>query len=220
MALNDVYEITDIQTLRGQEVVNVYHYHQVLAFVPLFPTTAMVLAAEWMTQVLPAIREIQAGELVHTFLRVKNLFNAADSYEEAISLPGTWSLGADQDTMPTFNALAFQLNGDNAAVKDGSKRFAGLPETFANDGIVEGLASINYSNALSLALEKSVTVGLVIEDPVFTPVIVKRVRSGSPGNYTYRLPENQLESVLSAVIVAVWNALITSQISRKIGVGQ
>jgi len=49
----------------------------------------------------------------------------------------------------------------------------------------------------------------------FAPVVVKRVRSGTPGNYTYRLPETQLEAVYGYITATVVSAIVTSQDTRK-----
>ena len=132
-------------------------------------------------------------------------------------MPGLYT--TDRELESTFNAIGFALNGDNPAVKNGAKRFGGVFEDYVNDGVITGSDLITKLNALGDTMEGYVTVGTLIPDNVFRHVIVKRIRSGSPGAYTYRLPTNQLESTLSAVVVALFNAVVTSQLSRKIGVG-
>lgn len=217
MALNDVYEISLQQEQRGQDVSNVFHVHQVLAFVTTYPTVAQVLAENFAAQVLPLITTWQIAEVVTVGVRAKNLFDASDDYTLELSIPGSAS-DATQ-SLPQFTAVGFNLGGDNAAVKNGAKRFAGLTEDVQDDGVITNTTFIAQMDDLSDKLEGYVTVGTIIQDNVFKFVIVKRIRTGTPGNYQYHLPTNQLESVLSAVIVATFNALVTSQISRKIGVG-
>jgi hypothetical protein len=51
--------------------------------------------------------------------------------------------------------------------------------------------------------------------PTFLPIIVKRILDGTQ----YRLPANAGELVYGTVTDAVYNPLITTQTSRKIGVG-
>jgi hypothetical protein len=214
--IDDVYELTLAQVDRGQTVNNVFFYHQQYEFVTTLPTHAQVLAEEWRDQILPAIRAFQPAEILTTGVRVRNLFNVSDGYDLALSLAG---LGGAAEQYSTFNAVGFALNGDNPAVKNGAKRFTGINEVHVDDGVISGAVMPGLLNNVADALEQPVLVGLVIEDPVFVPVIVKRVREGVPGSYTYRLPETTVEAVLSQVVVAVWNAIITSQLSRKIGVG-
>jgi hypothetical protein len=214
--IDDVYELTLEQVDRGQTVNNVFFYHQQYEFVTTLPTHSQVLAEEWRDQILPAIRAFQPEEILTTGVKVRNLFNVSDGYDLALSLSG---LGGAAEQYSTFNAVGFALNGDNPAVKNGSKRFTGINEVHVDDGVISGSVMPGLLNTVADALEAPVLVGLVIEDPVFVPVIVKRVREGAPGSYTYRLPETTVEAVLSQVVVAVWNAIITSQLSRKIGVG-
>jgi hypothetical protein len=217
MALNDVYEVTLNQQQRGQDMSNVFHLHQQLAFVSLYSTTAQTLAENFQAQVLSIISQFQSAEVVTTSVRARNLFDSSDDFTQVLAIPGTQPDA--NSSLPQFAAVSFSLNGDNPSVKNGSKRFAGLTEEQQVDGIITNAFTIPELNAVGTKLAGYVTVGTIIQDNVFKFVIVKRIRTGTPGNYSYRLPENSLEAVLSAVIVAVWKALITSQISRKIGVG-
>jgi len=217
MAGGDAYELTLKQLDRGQEANNIFCYYQAEEFVTTDPTKAQVLAENWADQILPAILGVQPAEVLTTGLSVKNLFDASDAYELGLSETGTFT--GDRDLLPTFNAYGFQLNGDNPAVKNGAKRFAGVWEDYVTDGVITGSSLTTPLDALSTALEAYVTVGLIIPDNVFEPVIIKRVRSGAPGAYTYRLPETTGELVRSKIVVALWNAVITSQLSRKIGIG-
>jgi len=217
MAGGDAYELTLKQLDRGQQANNIFCYYQALEFVTTTPTKAQVLAENWADQILPAILGVQPAEVLTTGVSVKNLFDESDAYELGLSESGTFT--GDRDLLPTFNAYGFQLNGDNPAVKNGAKRFAGVWEDYVTDGVITGSSLTTPLDALSTALEAYVTVGTIIMDNVFEPVIIKRVRSGTSPNYTYRMPENTGELVRSKIVVALWNAVITSQLSRKIGIG-
>lgn len=216
MPLGDIYELTHVQSLYEQEVNNVYFYRQAMAFALGDPTTAQVLADEWNAQILPSIAAIQTDDVSYREIRVKNLFDASDQYSLLISGTGLYTGG---DTLPSFAAYSIDMQGDNAAVKRGSKRFAGVGEGSIVDGVVTLPDTITKLGTLCGKLEDPVTVGLLIEDPVFVPVTVKRVRSGSPGAYTYRLPENESEAIWSQIVVSIFDLIISSQLSRKIGVG-
>lgn len=220
MAVGDLYEVTDEQRVLGQLVVNVYHYRQALDFLVGPPTVAEELASGWIAQKLPAILPCQAGDAVHTSVKVRNLFDSADQYTELISLAGLYAGGGNQEILPAFNAVSFTMNGDNAAVRPGHKRLAGIPEPTQSDGVIVDPGFAANCQAAAAAMSSPVTVGLVIQDPVFVPVVIKRVREGTEGNYTYRLPANSAEAIVSQIAVAAFNALITSQISRKIGIGR
>lgn len=220
MAVGDLYELTDVQTFQGQLVVNVYYYHQELEFVPGPPTRAQVLAENWVTQKLPSVTGCQAGDVTHTSVSVRNLFDPGDQFEKLISVTGNYAGGGNQETLPAFNALSFTLSGDNAAVRSGKKRLAGIPEPTQSDGVIVDPGFVANGAALSAALAGYVTVGAVIQDNVFAPVVIKRVRTGTPGNYQYRLPQTSAEAVISRIAAAAFDLLVTSQLSRKIGVGR
>lgn len=216
MAVNDVYEVIDVQRLFEQEILNVYFYEQRAAFVPLAGSTAQALADEWVETVLPLILAVQATELTHIEVRVRNLFDDTDQGLAVAGVTGTQGAGGDVDS--AFVAAGLQLNTDNAAVRPGAKRYAGITANSAPDGVMDS----NYiaaMNAIGDALSAPITGGLIITEDIMFPVVVQRVRSGAPGNYTYRLPESSGEATVGLIIEALVKVILTSQISRKIGVG-
>jgi len=218
MAQGDLYELSLKAQMSGQECFNVFHFWQELDFVTTYTTVAQVLAENWYDQIFPSIQAIASEDVFYSEVGVRNLFSQSDQFSLAISDYGSGATGGAQ-TLPTFNAFAFTLLPDTPVVKPGGKRFVGVPEVCQSDGVIDSAGYITTLQACEDALIEPVTVGLVIQDPVFVPVLVKRVRSGSPGAYEYRLPETTLEAVFSRVIVAAFNSLITSQISRKVGRG-
>lgn len=218
MSLFDVYEVTHVQSLFEQEVNNVYFYQERSVFVTTYPTVSQLVAERFVAQILPKVNAVQTADLKNVSIRVRNLFNAADSFELIIS--GTGSIASVNQTMPAFNAFGFTLAGDTAAVKPGAKRIAGVDEAFNQNGVFNGTAmQIGFFTALADTFKEPLTVGLIIQGDVFYPVLVKRVRSGTKGNYTYKLPTDLLSTVVSTIITTSFNLLITSQTSRKVGIG-
>lgn len=207
MALFDIYEITDKSVFFGQEVDNIYFYQQTSA---VDAPDAADVAAAYIGQVLPDVCDIQNVEVLHTEIIVRNLFNVSDNAVVSISEPGTGSGAAD--LFPVFNAVGFKLNQDNGAVKNGAKRYAGCPEANATDGVIDSAGFITTLDALGDTLDDVLLHGII---PTFVPVVVKRLLSGSD----YVLPDNLGDAVFGTIVEAVWNTLITSQNSRKIGVG-
>lgn len=215
VTVGSLYELTDVQTQDGQEVLNVYFYELGDLFATDDPTPAQVLADNWVDQKLDAIRNIQTSALNHSEIRVRNLFNTADSYTKAISLPGL----DDEDADSNFDAMGFVLQGATTAVRKGAKRLGGLLDRYNTAGVMDDPALVATLDAASAAIQSPVQVGLIIMSDVFYPTLVKRVRSGVAGAYEYRLPTNAGEGVSTRIINVLWNALITSQVSRKIGIG-
>lgn len=218
MAMDDLYEVSLKGAMSGQECWNVLHYWQELEFVTTYSTKAQVLAENWYDQIFPSIQGIASEDVSYSEIRVRNLFTQSDRYNLAISEVGTGATEGAQ-TLPTFAAFGYTLLPETPVVKPGAKRFVGVPEICQADGVINVGGYITTLQALETKLEAAVTVGAVIQDPCFVPIIVKRIRSGSPGAYEYRLPETSLEAVFSKIAVAAFNAIITSQISRKVGVG-
>lgn len=171
--------------------------------------SAEQLGTAFIDQVLPEILLMQTNNVVHTGIAVKNLFDESEAYEELISEAGA----SAADTLPTFNAIGFRLIGDNAAVHDGSKRYAGMNETNATDGVITGTEFLDQLAIVAGILAGGLLVG--VDPAFFLPVVVQRILSGG----SYRLPENSGEAVISNIIDALFNVQLTSQTSRKIGKG-
>lgn len=213
--INDVFELTHVQSLQGQEVTNVYFYSADEIFVTTYPTWSQLLAENWVTQILPDVLAAQSVACFTTGVRVRDLFDPDDSFEMVVSDAGAVAV----DPLATFDALSFSITGETAAVRKGAKRIAGVPDVWEASGTIIDPDGIAAGTALAEAIGRAVQVGTIIMDDVFFPVLVKRVRSGTPGNYEYRLPENSGETIKTRILNVLFEILTTSQVSRKIGVG-
>lgn len=217
MALNDVYELTVKGTFIGQEWNCVFFYDERLSYVTTTPTRAQVVAETFQEQVLPEMENLCVADVLFDRLIVKNLFDVADAYTLVVGDTGTGGLA--NSYLGTFAAYSFELQGESAVTRLGAKRVPGVIEEVISDGMVTDPAFItnmmDFAAAASVALE----VGTVITSPVYVPVIVKRVRTGSPGAYLYRLPTTLSEKVVNTVIDILVDLLVTTQNTRKIGVG-
>lgn len=208
VGLFDVYKVVDHQRSMGQACANVYFY-QIQSDVDT-PAAQEVLDA-WVGQVLPVIRAAQHVEAVHELVEVTNLFDDSDAANEAMSLAGT--LFTTGEPAPNFNAFGIKLIGDNAAVRPGSKRLLGVSEAGTSSGTVTSGAQADALDDVCDILVDTLVHGII---PTFVPVIVKRLLVGGG----YALPDALVDAVLSNIIDAVFNVNVTSQTSRKIGVGE
>lgn len=205
--LNDVYMVIDKQVLAEQEVLNVYFYRQNSVDTTW---TAVDMTDSFIGQVLPAVAAIQSDRVLHTAVSAVNLFNPSDLHEAAVSVPGDLP---SADDAATFDAVGFKLVQDNGLVKNGAKRYAGMPDAEAHDGVIDDTDYLALLATLSAALTGTLDIGIL---SVWVPSIVKRILV-SAGKY--RLPENQGEAVVGSITDAILNIFQTSQVSRKIGVG-
>lgn len=207
MAAGDVYELIDRQTLQGQQCLNVYFYQTTVAGDDYRATD---LIDEFLADVMPDIRTIQTADVLHIEISARNLFDPTDREDRAISLAGT---GAYSDVQNNFSAIGFSLTQDNGAVKNGAKRYAGVPDENVTDGVIVSAGYITYLNTLATQLFQTLAVGAV---DAFAPVIVKRILNLA-GDYV--LPDVVGDLVVGFITDAVFNPLVTSQTSRKVGRG-
>lgn len=207
MAYEDVYEVIDAQTLAGQEVLNVYFFVNKNAADTT--STAEDLATVFESVFLPNVTLIQTDNVLHTEIRVRNLFDPSDSFTLAISEAGQ---NLTADTMPNANALAYTLAQDSGSVRNGQKRYAGLREDAITDGIVTLAGWITTLNDLGDAIVAALQFAAV---DTWFPAIIKRVLDA--GNY--RLPNNAGELIYGIVQEAIFNPVVSTQTSRKIGRG-
>ncbi len=205
-AAGDVYQLIDFQLVDGQIVENTYFYRNgdVIAY------SAHDLADSYIGQVLPQVVAAQDESVLHTEIRVTNLYDDTDDWSESISVPGSGSSG---DASPIFNAVGFSLVQDNGSVKNGAKRYVGLADSLQTNGVIDDATFLAILSTLSAALTGTLDVGILA---VWLPIIVKRILVG-PGDY--RLPANSGETVYGAITDAILKVFVTSQTSRKIGVG-
>ena len=217
MALGDVYQVVVEQRLFGQAVLNAYYYEERLSYIDTNPTHAQTVAERFEELVVPSLLVPAPTDLQFERLTVKNLFDPADGYTLVLGATGTGQAGGDVDT--AFSSVSVELVGETTATRRGAKRFAGVVDEMTADGVINIAGAIVMYQGIADALVVPLTVGVVVQDPVFRPCIVKRVREGVPGDYVYRLPETIGEKVTNLVVATLLDLVITSQVSRKIGVG-
>lgn len=166
-AANDIIRITDIQTLFGQEVLNVYFY-QVNNVTPLIGDYLAVFGEWFHDTILTPLIALQTSDLVHTSLFLENISNGVDieSFTTDFPVPGA---SATSDTMPPFVSWGFQLLREERNTRNGYKRFAGVPEIYVTDGVASGAGGL--ITAVEDVLGEDVVVGIAT---VAAPVILKR----------------------------------------------
>lgn len=220
MAVADVYELVDVQNLYGQEVLNVYFYEQTAAFTPttLNPTVANLLANQFNLQIMESIQRIQSGDLNHTAIRVRNLFDLSDTSEILISEPGLFAAAAG-NTAPGFVAVGFKEVHGNGAIRPGGKRYGAVPNGIETDGVITDSSFLTNLADTAAALVQVITDGGATPIDTFIPVIVKRILTIVDGEREYSLPTTLGEKVVGQVVEAIFDILTTSQVSRKVGVG-
>lgn len=202
----NVYEVVDEYTFLGQQMKNVYFYQ----IGPALSFDAQDLAEDFTSVCLPFIRPVHANDVIHTRVAVRNLFDPAESGEVLHSLAGT--LAAGGEALPPFTAAAFTLARQTSLTRSGKKRVYAGGESFQTGGTWNG-ALLTALAALAGQMAEAIVVTAVER---WFPVIVKRilVTAGE-----YRLPATQAEADINGVSGGLVSSLMTTQNTRKIGVG-
>lgn len=219
MAVGDVYMLKDFQTQESQQVLNVYFYHQSLFFLPGTGGAAGALAQGWVDQKLPSILAVQAPAVNHERVEVFNLFNPQDFYTVDVDETGERQAG---DTLPQFVSFSTRFSIQDRRIKAGGKRISGVQENMQVAGVLNDAGVIADLADMDEALRTSVLIGLVVQDPVFNPVVVKRIKEENEetGKVTYRLPEFPGEALYSQIAGVLTSLVLGSMNTRKRGRGQ
>lgn len=131
MAIGELYELIDGQRYLGQDIINVYHYENRRE-----SGTAQALAAAWADQVLPTIAALQMPQVEHVEVEVINLDDDEDFGVFAASVVGTNP--APGDPLPSFYAARISIKRASRVVRNGAKRYAGIPEGGAAGNALNG----------------------------------------------------------------------------------
>lgn len=202
----NVYQVVDEYTNLGQNCSNVYFYQIGTGLV----TDIEELLPLFVEQVLPDIQAVQQSGVVHTRVSIRNIFNTAEYAEELMSEAGT--LPDTGEPLPPFVAGSFTLARESPTTRSGKKRYAMGGEGYTNAGFWIG-GILTPAGNLATQLGQVLTLGLV---QTLFPVVVKRILV-SPGKY--RLPETMAEATVNGVVAGLFSSLVTTQNSRKVGVG-
>lgn len=200
-----IYTVKLHQRLFNQKVLNVFHYNsQELPPSPPSNDHAQALFVAFMNTVIPAMIACQSEDLKVEYLEVYNAIVYPDRYEGIAPYEGLISIGGSDSS---FVAFGFKMVRKYNHTRNGSKRFAGVPDNYmvANEytgatGVLENLANVLGQSLLGE--ESNVT-----PPPTFTPCIVHR---------TQQIP---FEIEYGNEVNHVMYTGITTQVSRKKGRG-
>lgn len=207
MALSDLYQLVHKQHYIDIEMENVYFYEKSDP-----DLTAVDLGDAFAATIVPLVKAVQGDEVLHNELVIINLGNLADNATELLSGAGTFG---DLEMLPAFNAVNFTLKPVSRAVRPGSKRITGIPESVTSFGAITDSAYITALNNLRAALGDPIDNG----GEIFYPVVIKRVKTlvpdTEPPKYTYTLPAIGDTPVYARLAACLLNTRVSSQVSRK-----
>lgn len=215
--IGQLYLVTLFSTFRSQQIVNTFTYVQRLSE-PVSETPAEALANGFELEFLSvdgnALRNAWISDQVdYQSLRVQNLFAPADYFE--LSFASGTDGGATGDALPNYVSYSYRTQWLGGVVRRGFKRFAGVPETVNENGVIAA-AALGTLQALETSLESDIEQ----DGAIFRPCIVKRIPYVTSGGAdAYRLPENAGEAVFVEDLTWQLQTTLSTQNSRKIGRG-
>ena len=209
----DIIELTHEQTYLGQVMNNVYFFEAAVA------DASMSDLATWFeTNVVPDVKAAQNELVTHTNLRLRNLFNLAETYEEPLTGTGTQT-SADTE-IPAFVACSIRLDHISSETRPGFKRYSGMTEGNIINALVSTVQVTNLGNIAANLVNPPadvnadwahVIVGRVCDE--LNPVV-----GAVPRCLRYVLPRTQAEAAEAGIGYPVSfevNTQPTSQNSRK-----
>jgi len=134
-----------------------------------------------------------------------NLFDPSEAAELYLGLVG--SRAGMAEALPSQTAVCTRYFHDNPGIRSAYKRWWNPYEADQSNGVM--------SAGIVGAYELCSWAPILDLLPTAVYVVVKRIREGVPGNYTYRLPENVGELDYGAVSDFDLNTRLSSQNSRK-----
>lgn len=206
MPIADIYVLDHVQSFLNEPLHNIYTFEK------LGITDAQDLINAFQADILPKILSMQVDDVVTKAIKAYSLGDLGDLSEETFNSPGGYDL---DEMLPIFNAVNFTLKPAGRAVRPGSKRISGIPESVQVNGTITNATYIGYIEALRSAYGNEVSV----DDTNFWKlVIVKRVLyvvpGSSPERTAYRFPETDAELVYSALRNVTTTTKVSHQVSR------
>ena len=189
----------------GQQVLNVYHYHY--PDLPLVPG-AQSIAEAFNDDIVPLVAACQSDTVLHERVAVEQLGSLTDYYELATTVTTGDLTG---ESLPVFNALRLDYVRASKETRSGSKRIAGLIETWVSGDFLTATGATERA-ALASALGDMLTVGIFTVEPVILGI--RYVPDTDP-----KIPLPVSEWVYNPISGVVVNSEITTQNSRKRGRG-
>ena len=225
-----LYEVTVLMAYFDQQILNRYNYLSSGTFVGATGSFALLnamglidTAGSFPTDSLyGAIQDNSANELIFVQALAKALYDDPTDFFDNGYAAGVVGEGVSSAPMSPTAALGFRTNRTRTDIARGTKRFAGIDETFVGDGGVLVPAAITVANDLAERMSEVLSYTTGGSSATFAPVIVgKEMYTTPPAPKAYRYYDTLSEQLDHIAEGIVWQpyGTIRTQTSRQYGHG-
>lgn len=206
--LNKLYQLRLFGHIDQYPMENIFFYNHISG-----EGFATDLALAFESDVLNNIIPLQVANALWEGIQCYNMGDYSDFVNLPLATSGSYG---DVPREPVFVAVGYSLKLNTRAIRQGSKRFSGIPSEVSNEEIITSAGYLASMEALRLALLANVTGS----GDVWEPTVIKRVKTPVAGTvplkYRYNLPVPPATTADTGKVVAVTtSSVLTSQVSRK-----
>lgn len=209
MAVGSFYKVNTYATMLGSSCQNEFWYRQSAG-----SGSSVELANAFIDLVLDIIRVVQSSQILYQLIKVYSHNSNSDFTEQ--DLVGQNGL-ASINSLPPFCAAGFSTPRKLSDMKSGQKRFVGVPDSVDDQGVITNAQYLLNLDSVADALSDSL--GDVGTASVWDPIIVRRIKVTVNGKTYYKVPDVITNADFYAADGWSKKINVTSQNSRKYGVG-
>jgi hypothetical protein len=174
MATDDRFQLDLVGTCLGVNTRNVFFYLQTNGLAE----ASGPLVEFFISDILQTIRAALTVDMVFSAVNVKNLDNPEDFVDFPLSPVQAGNV--DAETLPPFCTFSYRYGRTSLAVRNGAKRFAGVPETYQENGVIVAGTPTTNVVAIATVLDDAISDGA---GTTFVPVIMKKTRQPETGPF-------------------------------------
>lgn len=141
-----VFQLIDVQSLAGEEVLNVYHFVD-----PAGTASEATLVSNYIADVIPSLAVLQGTALTHVAIRHRQVYPTAALFQETAISPPVAGSRTSTDMLPNSSAISCKwtlgatvvlAGGFTGHLKRGGMRIAGVTEDeMAGNALSSGIAT-------------------------------------------------------------------------------
>ncbi len=225
-----IYEVTVLCDYFGQQIVNRYNYLSAGTFVGTSGSLALLTAMGLIpagvafpdTSLYGIVQNYASSQLKFVQGLAKALYDDPTDFFDNGYATGVVGQSTGTAPMSPTAALGFRTNRTRTDIARGTKRFAGIDETFVDAGGVLSSGAQGAADEIAEALSEVLSYTERGSSATFEPIVVGKQKytapSGKPAYRYYSTLADQLEKIAQNIVWQPYGTIRT-QTSRQYGHG-